>query len=332
MQIGNIPRIRLANLPTPLEEMTTLSTVLEGPRLFIKRDDNTGLSFGGSKARVLEFTMADAVRKKSDVLIATGGRAGIQSNWIRITSAAARKLGMKMIAVLRGKEPNRYEGNLLLDLILGADIRFFNMSPEETEKLMKDIADELRDQGHNPYIASDEALPGTVGYAYAMFELVGQVNKMGIKIDFIVNASGSGGTQAGLMVGAKALNTGVKTIGISVAENRKILAEETAEKANDLAKFLGMKFSFNPEDIAVFDEYVGEGYGVLNREIMDAIEMVVGKEGIFLDPVYTGKAMSALTCLIKKGYFREDENVVFIHTGGTPALFAYENVIRTLSL
>lgn len=327
MWIGKLPRIRLANLPTPLEEMGRFSKVMGGPRVLIKRDDETGLALGGSKARVLEFCMADARAKGADVVIATGGRAGLQSNWGRMVASAARRVGVRTVLVLRGEETDEYDGNLLLDDLLGAEIRFMMIKPEETHLAVEEVRRELSAKGERPHIVSDESLPGIVGYPQIIVELLNQAIEMGVKIDYTVNACGSGGTQAGLLFGAQALNTGIKVLGISVQEAKDVLAENSVRMANEISSLLGLNLTFKKSDVMVFDRFVKEGYGVLSREVLEALRLVAQTEGIILDPVYTGKAMAGLISLIREGYFSRNDTVVFIHTGGTPALFPYRKEI-----
>jgi D-cysteine desulfhydrase family pyridoxal phosphate-dependent enzyme len=317
------PRISLANLPTPLEEMKNFSKVMGGPKVFIKRDDETGIAFGGSKARVLEFCMADAIAKKADVVIASGGRAGIQSNWVRMVASAARHMGMKAALILRGEEPHNYNGNLLLDYLLGADIRFMKIRPEETHQTMEEVKKQLIAMGQHPYIVNDESIPGIVGYALLMAELLNQAKQKGINTDYVVTACGSGGTLAGLLFGSKATNSGIKLLGISVQERSNILADNISRMANEISSFLNVSLTFNKSDVTIFDRFVKKGYGVLSKDVLEAIELVAQTEGIILDPVYTGKAMAGLLELIREGYFDRNGTVVFIHTGGTPALFSY---------
>jgi len=328
MQIGKLPRVKLVNLPTPLEEMPRLSKVLGGPRLWIKRDDYTGLAFGGNKARKMEFVMADAISKKADVVITTGDA---QSNHARVTTAAAAKLGMKTILILHEEKPKEYDGNLLLDDILGADIRFIHAEMGEISSIMKEIAKELENEGYAPYIIpSGASYPmGSVGYVNASLELLIQANEMGIEVNYIVHAVGSGGTQAGLVLGNKALKTKIKVLGISVGPSKVSLARHTATIADGTSKLLGLDTSVTPNEVMIIDDYVEEGHGVLTQGVIDAIKLVAKTEGILLDPVYTGKAMMGLMDLLKRGYFNEKEHIVFVHTGGTPAIFAYKNEFKT---
>jgi len=317
--INRLPRIRLANLPTPLEEMPRLSKVLGDPRLWIKRDDLTGSVFGGNKLRKLEFEMAEAKNKGADMVISGGAP---QSNHARTVATAAKKLGMKAVLVLRGEEPKEYDGNLLLDRILGADIKFVRAEWHETGAITKKVFEELQGEGHTPYIIYFSSPSGSVGYVNAFLELTAQARKMKLKIDHILHAAGSGGTQAGLIVGKKALKAGIDVIGISVEPDRDWLLNTTIEIANGCAKLLSLDFSVTSEDVKLYD-YVGKGHGVLTKEVIGTIKLVAETEGILLDPVYTGKAMVGLIDLVKQGRFRRHENVVFLHTGGLPAIFAY---------
>ncbi|MBT9166409.1 MAG: L-cysteate sulfo-lyase [Chloroflexi bacterium] len=326
MQIGKLPRVRLAALPTPLEEMGNLSQKLGGPRLFIKRDDNTGLAFGGNKARKLEFLMGDALNQGADTIITAGA---IQSNHVRMTTAAANKLGLKTVLVLRGEKPSSYKANLLLDHLLQAEIRFLNAKDaEQINQIVEEIASELSQKGHNTYVITSGGSNciGASGYALAMTELLAQANEKGIKFDSIVLACGGGGTQAGVVLGTKALNLNMGVIGISVSREAMLLKERVAGLAEETAEHLDLSIPFSPAEIEVYDEYVGEGYAIPTTEGIEAIKLVAEKEGIFLDPVYTGKAMAGLIDLIKKGRFRSDENVVFLHTGGIPAIFTDESI------
>jgi len=328
-RINRLPRLRLANLPTPLQEMPRLSKFLGGPNLWVKRDDLTGMAFGGNKERKTEFVLADALQKGADVIITTGS---IQSNHARVTAAAAKKLGLKIVVVLRGKEPREYDGNLLLDHLLGADIRFVQVGGQQTLSVMEKIAEELRREGYNPYVVPGGAsYPiGAVGYVNAMLEMINQTEKANINIDYIVHASGSGGTQAGLVLANKALKTEIGILGICVEPNiNRWLTEKIVEIANGIVSLLDLKEFVNQKDVVLIGDYAGEGYGLLTPEATKAIRLVAQTEGILLDPVYTGKAMAGLIDLIKKEYFKKNDNVIFVHTGGTPALFLYKNQLKT---
>ena len=338
MQTGRLEEIisrkfrrkRIAHLPTLLERLDVLTAELGGPRLYIKRDDQTGLAFGGNKTRKLEFIVADALDKEADVIITWGGE---QSNWCRQTVAAAMMFGIKPVLVLSKKEAGavKYDGNLFLDALFGADIRFVEPGGNRNE-IVDQVTEEYKAKGHNPYVVAvggssvggsmTEPI-GALSYTKAFVETYKQARASGIKINHLVHATGSGGTQSGLVVGAKAVDPEVKIVGISVGGAKAGGQKSVSTISNQLAEVLGL-------EVIIFDEYVGEGYGILNQQIADAIRVMARKEGILLDPVYTGKAMAGLLDLIKKGYFKKDDNVIFMHTGGTPALFAYKEQLLEL--
>jgi len=333
MQIAKYPRVKLGNFPTPLQEMPRLTKALGGPRLLVKRDDMTGLAMGGNKTRKLEFLMADAKRKGADVII-TG--AGLQSNWSTQTAAAALRCGMKTIVCSAGPKgqykPEEYGGNMLLHYLLGADVRVFPVGFKELyEIVFVEVAEEIKKKGLTPYIAkfAGSTPIGTLGYVNAMLELTNQATIKGTEIDYIVTACGSGGTQAGLILGTRALNTGIKVVGISVSPTDKTAT--VAPLVNETAKMLDVSLSIEPEEVTVFDDYIGEGYGAIYKDVVGAIELVARTEGIFLDPVYTGKAMTGLIDLVKKGYFTKKDTVVFLHTGGQSALSAFRGPIKFMS-
>jgi D-cysteine desulfhydrase family pyridoxal phosphate-dependent enzyme len=284
----------------------------------------TDLAFGGNKARKLEFLFADAKNRGADVVISVGA---VQSNCTCMVASAARRLGMKPVLVLVGKEPDVPDGNLLLDKLLSAEIHFIEKYGPHVEAFMNRLADKLREKGHNPYIIpAGASIPSTVpGYALAMEELVNQFNQIGENLDYAICACGTGGTQAGLIFGAKLLGIKTKILSASVFASKADASRTIAQLVNGAAELFDVDLSIVPEEVAVFDDYIKEGYGVLNSEVTEALKLVAETEGIFLDPVYTGKAMVALIDLIKKGYFKEDDNVVFFHTGGLPALFLYRN-------
>jgi D-cysteine desulfhydrase family pyridoxal phosphate-dependent enzyme len=329
MQIGKLPRVRLTTLPTPLEEVPRLTKMLGGPRILFKRDDNNGFALGGNKARKLEFLLADAIQNGADTIITTGG---LQSNHARITAAAARKYGMRPILVLRGDADTEYNGNLLLDQLLGSEIRTVPTDVRDTMPVMEDIAEEVRDGGGEPYIIpSGGSTPvGAIAYANVMLEIVSQAFEMNVKVDHVVFSSGSGGTQGGLVFGAKALNFQGMVLGISDGASRDPLVRRIVDIANGCARLIDSNVSVSLKDVNFLDQFAGKGYGVIQKEIVDAITTVAQAEGIFLDPVYTGKAMWGLIDLIHQGYFEKEETVVFIHTGGVPALFAYSKDLSAL--
>jgi L-cysteate sulfo-lyase len=307
--------------------MPRLSEALAGPNLFVKRDDMTDLAFGGNKARKLEFLFADAKNRGADMMISVGA---VQSNCATMVAAASRRLGMKPVLVLVGEEPDVADGNLLLDKLLSAEIHFIEGYGPHVEDFMNRLADEYRAKGHKPYVVSAGAsVPSTVpGYALAMEELANQFRG---KIDYVVCACGTGGTQAGLIFGAKLLEAKVKILGASVFASKADASKNVTGLVNGAAELFGVDVSIVPDKVNVFDDYIKEGYGILNDEVTEAIKLVAETEGIFLDPVYTGKAMVMLIDLIKKGYFKKDDNVVFFHTGGLPALFLYRNELGKAS-
>lgn len=319
--IEKLSRVKLANLPTPLEEMTHLSKALGGPKLWIKRDDLTGLIFGGNKVRKLEFEMADTIKKGTDIIVTDGI---VQSNHACATVAAARKLGMKTVLLLRGEKPEKYTGNLLVDHILGADIRFVRAEWREIGEITRKVADQLKAKGHNPYVMPFSSALGSVGYVNAFLELLSQAKTMNLKIDYIVHAVGSGGTQAGIIVGNRALETEINVIGIATEPNGGWLLKTTMEIADECAKLLELEMSVTQRDVTILHDYVGEGYGVVTQEVKDIIKKVAEIEGILLDPVYTCKAMRGLINLIEQGRFEKQEKVVFLHTGGIPTIFTCE--------
>lgn len=329
--LEKIPRIQLANLPTALEEMPSLSERLGGPKLYIKRDDTTGLAFGGNKARKLEFIMAQAKHEEADVIV-TG--AGFQSNWCTQVAAAARKLNMKVILVKQGPregyDPSEYDGNHLLHFILGSDVRV--VADRYIQDVSKRLCEEIRKEGHTPYfIPIGGSTPlGTLGYVNAVSEILSQADASKIKVDYIVTATGSVGTQAGLILGAKILDSNIKTLGFSVLLPRPLVNNQIMNLIKSTSELLSVDLLIEPEDIVVQDEYLGEGYGIISKEIVEAIRLVAETEGIFIDPVYTGKAMAGLIDQIKKGRFTKKETVVFIHTGGTAALFPYRIPIKAM--
>ncbi|HTX55366.1 MAG TPA: D-cysteine desulfhydrase family protein [Candidatus Baltobacteraceae bacterium] len=320
MLTDSVPRISLGFFPTPLEEMPRLSKALGGPRLFIKRDDQTGLAGGGNKTRKLEFSLADALRQKADTLITLGG---VQSNHCRQTAAAAARYGLRCIVVLRGHSPNAWNGNLLLDHLLGAEVVFSG------ERSREEVGDEVfraqQAAGRRPYMipvgASNEV--GAVGFVAGIEELDAQLKSMMLNLDRVVFASSSFGTQAGLCVGAKAIGFGPQIAAIAIDCPAEELQREVAQLADRTSRRIGLDLSFSPGEIVGYDGYLGGGYAVMGEPEREAIALTAQTEGILLDPVYTGRAMAGLIDLVRKGEFGKHETIVFWHTGGSAALFAY---------
>jgi D-cysteine desulfhydrase/L-cysteate sulfo-lyase len=345
-RVDRFPRVDLIHSPTPLRRLERLSARLGGPEIYIKRDDLTGLAFGGNKSRKLEFIIRDMLEKKADVVITW---ASLQSNWCMQTAAAARTFGIRPILVLfkTTDVPPVPDGNLLLDVILGADIRILEAEKGKVVKsaqamsVLEEAAREVKGQGHRPYLVPvggslvrgdmDKPL-GAISYVADFAELLEQMRAGGVEPNYVVHSTGSGGTQAGLVVGARALTSGCRVIGISASDPKGPFSDDVIEIGRAADDALGLGLEIRPEDVVVFDEYIGEGYGVVDKPVADVIRLVFQVEGIVLDPVYTAKAMLGLIDLIKTGFFKPTDKVVFIHTGGTPALFPNrEKIVRFLS-
>ncbi len=313
-------KIEFAHLPTPLEEMQRLSKHLGGPRLFIKRDDQTGLATGGNKTRKLEFLVADALAQGCDHLITTGGP---QSNHCRQTAAAAAHVGMGCSLVLSGEEPEEVSGNLLLNKLLGAHVYWAGDRPRPL--VMAEVAEEHRILGHKPYVIplGGSNVMGATGYVCAVNELVQQINEQHLNIDFIVVASSSGGTQAGMVLGAEIFGCKGQILGISIDHEAAALKTQIAALATATAAHLNIPQLALANKVEVNDDYLGGGYAVVGETEREAIKLVAQLEGILLDPVYTGRAMGGLIDLIRWGAFTRGQTVLFWHTGGAAALPAF---------
>lgn len=313
------PRVPTAHLPTPLEFLPRLTALFGGPQLWVKRDDQTGLATGGNKTRKLEFLVAEALAQGADTLVTCGAA---QSNHARQTAAAAARFGLACTLVLRGEPPPQAQGNLLLDDLLGAEIVW--TGADDLTARLEETADALRFQDRRPYVVpyGGSNPVGVCGYVAAMEELLAQAAQIGVVFDHIVLASSSGGTQAGLMVAARALGYQGRILGISVDLPAEPLRRRMAELAAATANHLGFPLSFAPEDFAVEDGYLGGGYGVIGDLEREAIRLLARTEGLLLDPVYTGRAFGGLIDLIRRGMFSPQERVLFWHTGGVAGLFA----------
>ena len=334
--IENLPRVKLGFFPTPLTEAQHLSSVLGGPRILIKRDDLTGLALGGNKCRQLEFIMGYAKEQGCDAFVTT---ASSQSNLCLQAATVACKLGMKPCFVLLKGVHNEMQGNLLLHNILDSEIEILEFADMTqlggrfiVEKL-EAVADRLRSKGYNPYVMKHNlpetsAIIGHVGWVNAADELIQQLKDDNVEANYVVLAHGVGGNQGALALGLKYLKANYKVIGIAVLlHNAKDAIASTIKLANAVSEYLSLGTLLEQDDVEVNDEYIGEGYGIPTKECIDAIRLVAQTEGIFLDPVYTGKAMAGLIDLTKKGRFKPTDTIVFIHTGGIPALFAYNKEI-----
>jgi len=316
-------RIVLAHLPTPIEPLPRLTKLLQGPQLFIKRDDLTGLGLGGNKTRKLEYLAADALAQGCRTLITTGA---VQSNHCRQVAAAAARLGLGCILVLAGEDPGSRQGNLLLDELSGAKLVF--VPKEERDQRLQQAFAHAEEDGLQPYLIpyGGSNPVGVQGYIQAMQELQDQ----DLQPDWIVLASSSGGTQAGLVLGAKQTGFPGRILGISVDKPADELTQTIKALANKTAAWLGIDKKIESEDVLVNDAYCQAGYGILQPVEAEAIHLFARTEGILLDPVYTGRAAAGLIDFIRKGFFSPDETVLFWHTGGIPALFAepYASALR----
>jgi len=327
MSIVQLPRVALGQFPTPLHELSHLSETLGGPQIFVKRDDLTGLALGGNKCRKLEYVLADAQQRGFDTLITSGSS---QSNFALQMAAAARKLGMEPHLVLVKGVHVETQGNLLLHDILASSVTIMEVShPSEMfttmPRKMDQLAEELRVKGRNPLVIPAGAFNplGTAGWVDAAEEISRQAGDQRIAVRYVVVANGSGGTQAGLMLGFKQLKAPFDVIGISVLNGKEEATTIVVDQVNETAGLLNLDLRVSSDEVAVYDEYIGEGYGMPTKECVEAIRLVAQAEAIFLDPVYTGKAMAGLMDLIGKGQITKRDAVLFIHTGGVAADFAY---------
>jgi L-cysteate sulfo-lyase len=332
--------------PTPVSKLDGLSSYLNGPNIWIKREDLTGLALGGNKSRKLEYIIQDVIDCRADAVITWGS---IQSNWCLQTAAAARKYGIKPTLLLfeTYETQKEMDGNLLLDFILDADIRVNTaqkgrvVKAEQVEGIMEEVFNEVEEQGHKAYTipiggsmtGGSMKLPlGAIAYVDAYLELKKQVKSINKSLDSIVLASGSGGTQAGLLAGARLCGDSTQILGISVSEDSASFSQEIKKISDDVVNCLGLKVDFRDKDIVVFDDYRAGGYGELNEEVVESIRLMAVTEGVFIDPIYTGKAVAALIDLIHKGHFKKEDNVLFLHTGGASALFPHKQGITKFLL
>jgi D-cysteine desulfhydrase len=318
-----ISRLRFAHLPTPIEELPRLSSTLGGPRILVKRDDQTGLAFGGNKTRKLEFLVAEAQDQGARMMISAGA---LQSNHCRQTAAAAAKFGFECTLVLTGQLTGQASANLLLDELFGAKI--VNVADRaDRDRVLKETFDKAVADGKKPYLVpyGGSSPTGVMGYAFAVEEFM----KQGVHADWFVFGTSSGGTHAGLVLGQRLFGYQGRVLGISIDESEEWLKTHVSALASEASERLGKRIDFTPDDVLAMDQYCKAGYGVLTDAEREAVRMFAGTEGLLLDPVYTGRAAAGLIDLIRKGFFKKDETVLFWHTGGQPALFAdgYSNSI-----
>ena len=319
----DISRLRFAHLPTPIEELPRLTEHLNGPKILIKRDDQTGLAFGGNKTRKLEFLIAEAREQGAKTLI-TGG--ALQSNHCRQTAAAAARFGFECILVMNGEMPEQPSANLLLDQLFGAEIVTVKDRADRNQALQESFNTAMA-AGKKPYLITygGSSPTGALGYAFAMKEFVEQ----NIHADWIVFGTSSGGTHAGLVLGQRVFGYKGKVLGISIDEPEEWLKTRVSELASDASERFGKSIEFTPADVLANADYCKAGYGVFTDAEREAVKLFAKYEGLLLDPVYTGRAAAGMIDLIQKGFFKKDETILFWHTGGTTSLFAeqYANKI-----
>jgi len=326
MKLARFARIRITHAPTPLEPMPRLSQQLGGPNLWIKRDDCTGLATGGNKTRKLEYLMADALAQGADAVITQGAT---QSNHARQTAAIAAKLGLQCHLILEDRTGYRHDdyrnsGNVFLDRLYGAQLSEVAAGTNMDEAMAR-LAERLRGDGRRPYVipgGGSNAL-GALGYVTCALELIEQANNAGLVIDTLVTATGSAGTQAGLVAGLEGARAGIPVLGIGVRAPKAAQEEKVFELAEQTAQLLGVAGAVGRETVVANGDYVGAGYGVPTPGMIEAVTLLARTEGILLDPVYSGKAMAGLIDLIRRGRFRSGQNVVFLHTGGAVGLYGY---------
>ena len=326
MNLDAFHRVRLGHWPTPLEPMNRLRAHLDAPRLFIKRDDCTGLATGGSKTRKLEFLVGEAVHQGADTLLTHGA---VQSNHVRQTAAAAALAGLKCEALLEARvanAPSEYadSGNVFLDRLFDTTLHAVP-SGTAMDAALDDLATRLREQGRKPYVipgGGSNAL-GSLGYVDCVLELVQQCQAMGLKKPHIVHATGSAGTQAGLVAGIHALGLGWPVTGIGVRAAQAVQEARVHALAQRVLDLLGHATPLPREKVFADDGHIGAGYGLPTAGMLEAVQMLARLEGILLDPVYTGKGMAGMIARLRAQRFAADEDVIFVHTGGASALFAY---------
>jgi len=335
MNLARFSPVRFAHLPTPLEPLPRLTEALTradggGPNLWVKRDDCTGLAGGGNKTRKLEYLLGDALANDADTLVTQGA---VQSNHVRQTAAAAAIFGMKCEIILEhrtGSNAHDYNhsGNVLLDELLGAAIRTVPAGTDMNQALAE-VAAEVADKGGRPYVipGGGSNIIGALGYVECALELVNQANEAGLEIDRIVTATGSAGTHAGLVAGLAVMGADIPVLGIGVRAPKHVQEANVFKLAVETADLLGHKDRVTRDLVVADCDYVGEGYGLVDQAVIEALKLAARTDGLLLDPVYTGKAMKGLIALSKAGRF-DGETVVFLHTGGAQGLFGYQTVLE----
>ena len=330
-RLQDLPRHALAHVPTPLEPMANLSRVLSGPALYVKRDDCTGLAFGGNKVRQLEFYFGEALAAEADTVLLT---SAVQSNYVRTAAAFARRLGMQCYAQLEERVPApgplyHRSGNVLLDRLMATELSGYPVGEDEAgaDAAVYDLAAKVRAEGGRPYViplAPGHRPLGSLGYVLAAKELLAQLSEVGVAGAHIFVASGSAATHAGLLWGLRALGSAIPVTGICVRRDAASQNDRVAGRLTGLDELLGRPLAVPPDAIVLDDSVLAPGYGRLNDHVREAIGLAARCEGLFLDPVYTGKTMAGLIAAIRDRRLGSNETAVLLHTGGTPALFAYD--------
>lgn len=328
MHLARFPRLRFAHLPTPLEPMPRLTEALGGPALYVKRDDCTGLATGGNKTRKLEFLVADALEKGADTIVTHGA---VQSNHVRQTAAAACRHGLGCAALLERRVPSDdpdYDatGNVLFDRMFGARLHYVEAGTDMDAACASLVA-QLEGAGRKPcYVPGGGSSPtGALGYVNAALEFLQQANDMGLRVDAVVHATGSAGTQSGLVAGLHGANSGIPVLGIGVRQPKERQEAAVHRLASATAETVGIRGGIDRAAVVANCDYVGAGYGIPTEGTIEAIRLAAELEGLLLDPVYSGKGMAGLIDLCRRGHFGREETVVFWHTGGSAALFAYQD-------
>ena len=333
MNLAKFPRCRYTEGRTPIEKLARLSAELGGPTIYMKRDDLLGLAGGGNKTRKLEFLVAEALGQGADTLITCGA---VQSNHCRLTLAAAVKEGLKCRLVLEERVPGSYKpesgGNNFLFQLMGVEKITVAPGGSDMMAAMQAVADEVAAEGRKAYVipGGGSNPVGATGYVACAQEILAQIFDAGINIDRIICASGSAGTHAGLVTGFCGNNSNLPVIGINVSRPKSDQEELVYDLVQRTAEHIGINSDIAREAVVCFDEYVGPGYSLPTPEMAEAVRMLARLEGVLIDPVYTGKAMAGLIDLVRKGTFNKDENILFVHTGGSPALYVYmEEILGT---
>jgi len=330
VNLARFPRRRYTPAPTPIEFLPHLSAHLGGPELYVKRDDLLGLTGGGNKTRKLEFLVADALEGGADTLLTVGA---VQSNHCRLTLAAAVKEGLKCRLVLEERVPNSYDpdasGNNFLFGLLGVEKITVVAGGSDLNAALQTEADDLAAAGRKGYVipGGGSNVLGALGYVACAEEIVGQSFELGLAFDHLVCSSGSGGTHAGLVAGMVGVNANIPVTGISVRAKKDPQEAKLYALAQEVAKNLNIRGGVPREAFTVFDDYVGPGYSLPTEAMVEAVKLFAQLEGILLDPVYTGKTAAGLIDLVQRGHFGRGERVLFLHTGGAPALYAYQETL-----